>query len=178
VTAQVALGLVLVAALRPVPPTLSNLRHTDTGLRTDHLVQFQLDAGCRRLRIARVSKRCFARCSTTCSALPGVSSATLAVAPVLSDALIGFGYRCRGLFTPVAANRPNAVANAVAPGYFGCGRHTLVRGRGLLRVRYRRRRAASRIVSESFVRQYFPHSDPLGPHRWRSIMDGPPRPLP
>ena len=69
VTAQVALGLVLVAASGLFLRTLSNLRHTDTGFRTDHLVQFQLDAGAAGYDRAR-SKHCFALWSRTCARSP------------------------------------------------------------------------------------------------------------
>ena len=45
VTAQVALGLLLVTAAGLFLRTLENLRHTETGLRTERLVQFHLNAG-------------------------------------------------------------------------------------------------------------------------------------
>jgi predicted permease len=93
-------------------------------------------------------------------ALPGVSGATLAVAPVLSDALIGFGFDADG-YTPAAGERPNAVANAVAPGYFAAVGTPLVRGRDFSESDTSSSRRVA-IVSESFVRKYYPQSDPLG----------------
>jgi predicted permease len=159
VTAQVALGLVLVAASGLFLRTLSNLRQTDTGFRADHLVQFQLDAGAAGYDRAR-SETLFRTVVEDVRALPGVSSATLAVAPVLSDALIGFGFDADG-YTPAAGERPNAVANAVAPGYFAAVGTPLVRGRDFSESDTSSSRRVA-IVSESFVRKYYPQSDPLG----------------
>jgi predicted permease len=159
VTAQVALGLVLVAASGLFLRTLSNLRHTDTGFRTDHLVQFQLNAGAAGYDRAR-SETLFRTVVEDVRALPGVSGATLAVAPVLSDALIGFGFDADG-YTPAAGERPNGVANAVAPGYFATVGTPLVRGRDFSESDTSSSRRVA-IVSESFVRKYYPQSDPLG----------------
>jgi predicted permease len=159
VTAQVALGLVLVAASGLFLRTLSNLRHTDSGFRTDHLVQFQLNAGAAGYDRAR-SETLFRAVVEDLRALPGVSSVTLAVAPVLSDAMIGFGIGVEG-YSPAPGESPNAVANAVAPGYFGVVGTPLVRGRDFSDTDTASTRRVA-IVSESFVRKYFPHDDPLG----------------
>ncbi len=87
-------------------------------------------------------------------ALPGVSSATLAVAPVLSNAMIGFGLDVEG-YTPAAGESRSSVANAVAPGYFGVVGTPLVRGRDFSESDTATSRRVA-IVSESFVRQVLP----------------------
>lgn len=64
--------------------------HADAGFRTDRLVQFQLNpgaAGYDRHRTEAVVRQVL----DAIQSLPGVDSATLAVAPALSNALIGFG---------------------------------------------------------------------------------------
>ena len=159
VTAQVALGLVLVASSGLFLRTLSNLRHTDTGFRADQLVQFQLNAGAAGYDRAR-SEALFRGVVEDVRALPGVSSATLAVAPVLSDAMIGFSLEVEG-YTPAAGENRSSVANAVAPGYFGVVGTPLVRGRDFSESDASTSHRVA-IVSESFVKKYYPNSDPLG----------------
>jgi predicted permease len=93
-------------------------------------------------------------------ALPGVSGATLAVAPVLSNSLIGFGLEVEG-YTHREGEGRLSFANAVAPGYFAMVGTPLVHGRDFTAAdRANSRRVA--IVSESFVRKYYPRENPIG----------------
>ena len=158
-TAQVAVGLVLVAASGLFVRTLYNLRHTETGFRTDRLVQFQINTGAAGYDRAR-SEGFFRQVVDDVRSVSGVSGATLSVVPVLSNALIGFGLDVEG-YVPGAGESRRSVANVVAPGYFAMVGTPLVRGRDFARSDT----AASprvAIVSESFVSKYFPNADPLG----------------
>lgn len=159
VTAQIALGLVLVTASGLFLRTLANLRHAETGFRTDSLIHFNLNAGLAGYDRAR-SEALFGRILEDLRSLPGVSSATLAISPVLSNSRIGFSLEVEG-YTHGEREANTSFANAVAPGYFSMLGVPLVRGRDF---------AASdtatsprvAIVNEVFVRKYFPDRDPLG----------------
>ena len=159
VAAQIALGLVLVAASGLFLRTLYNLHRASTGFRTDHLIQFQLNAGAAGYDRAR-SAALFRSVLDEVLSISGVSGATLAVAPVLSNALIGFGLDVEG-YVPQPRESRMSVANAVAPGYFDMVGTPLLRGRDFSRTDTAVSRRVA-IVSESFVRKYFPSADPLG----------------
>jgi putative ABC transport system permease protein len=159
VTAQLALSLVLVTASGLFGRTLLNLRSADAGFQTERLIQFQLNPGAAGYDRAR-SETLLHEVLDDLQSVPGVGRATLAVAPVLSNALIGFGLDVEG-YPTVEGRRARAAANVVAPGYFGIVGTPLVRGREFSAADTARSRRVA-IVSETFVRRYLPNLDPMG----------------
>lgn len=158
VTTQIALSLVLVTAAGLFGRTVYNLLHADAGFRTDRLVQFQLNPGAAGYDRQR-AESAFRHVLESIQSLPGVDSATLAVAPALDNALIGFGLDVEGYST--RDNRARAAANAVAPGYFRMVGTPLVRGRDFSDADTARSRRVA-IVSEAFVDRYLATVDPIG----------------
>jgi predicted permease len=159
VTGQLALSLVLVAASGLFGRTVYNLLHTDAGFRTDRLAQFQLNTGAAGYDRQR-SEAIFRELLEAMPSLPGVDAATLAVAPVLDNALIGFSLDVEG-YSSQDGSRARATANAVAPGYFRIVGTPLARGRDFeVSDTAQSRRVA--IVSETFVQRYLPNLDPIG----------------
>jgi predicted permease len=159
VTAQLALSLVLVTASGLFGRTLLNLRHADAGFQTERLIQFQLNPGAAGYDRAR-SETLLRQVVDDLQAVPGVARATLSVAPVLSNALIGFSLDVEG-YSNREGRRAQAVANVVAPGYFGIVGTPLVRGREFSAADTARSRRVA-IVSDRFVQRYLPNLDPLG----------------
>ena len=159
VTAQLALSLVLVIASGLFGRTVYNLLHADAGFRTDRLAQFQLNGGAAGYDRQRC-ERTFGHVLDGIRSLPGVEAATLAVAPVLDNALIGFGLEVEGFARPDRRRAP-AGANAVAPGYFGMVGTPLVRGRDFSATDTAQSLRVA-IVSEAFVEAYLPGVDPMG----------------
>jgi predicted permease len=160
VTAQLALSLVLVTASGLFGRTVYNLLHADAGFRTDRLVQFQLNPGAAGYDRFR-TEAAFRQVLDAIQLLPGVDSATLSVAPALSNALIGFGGLDVEGYSSQDGIRPRAAANAVAPGYFRMVGTPLVRGRDFSEADTARTRRVA-IVSEAFVQRYLPTLDPIG----------------
>ena len=159
VTAQLALSLVLVTASGLFARTVYNLRHADAGFRTDRLVQFQLNTGAAGYDRHR-SEAAFRQVLEAVQALPGVDAATLAVAPVLDNALIGFSLEVEG-YSSREGKRAQAAANVVAPDYFRIVGTPLVRGRDFSHSDTAQSRRVA-IVSEAFVKRYFSNLDPIG----------------
>jgi predicted permease len=160
VTAQLALSLVLVTASGLFGRTVYNLLHAEVGFHTDRLIQFQLNpgaAGYDRVRTETALRQVL----ESIQVLPGVDSATLAVAPALSNALFGFGGLDVEGYSSSGGIRPRAAANAVAPGYFRMVGTPLVRGRDFSEADTARSRRVA-IVSETFVQRYLPTVDPIG----------------
>jgi predicted permease len=159
VTAQVALGLLLVTAAGLFLRSLENLRHTDTGFRTERMVQFLLNAGPAGYGREQ-SKVLFSQVLSEFRAIPGVSGATLAVSPLLSNDQIFFGLEVEG-YTHAEGENSVSSANAVAPGYFSALGMTLTSGRDFTEFDTADSQRVG-IVNETFVEKYFPDSNPLG----------------
>jgi len=159
VTAQLALSLVLVTASGLFVRTVYNLRHTDTGFETDRLVQFGLNPGAAGYDRRR-SEAVFGQALDAIRALPGVEAATLSVAPLLDNALIGFSLDVEG-YASQDGSRASARANVVAPGYFRMVGTPLLRGRDFSDADTSASRRVA-IVSERFVQRYLPKLDPIG----------------
>jgi predicted permease len=158
VVAQLALSLVLVTAAGLFGRTVYNLRHADTGFQTDRLVQFQLNPGA----AGYDPQQCvavFGQALDAIRALPGVDAATLAVAPLLDNALIGFGLDVEGYSN--RDSRARAGATVVAPGYFVMVGTPLLRGRDFSDADTAGSRRVA-IVSETFMKRYLPTVDPVG----------------
>jgi predicted permease len=161
VTLQVALGLVLITAAGLFLRTLSNLRNTETGFRTERLIQFYVNAGTAGYDRPR-SEALFREVLNDLRGLPGVSGATLALSPVMANSRIGFSLDVEG-YSHGENERSVSFANAVAPGYFKMLGTPLLRGRDFSEADgFKTQRVA--IVNETFVRRYFPDRDPLGRH--------------
>jgi putative ABC transport system permease protein len=159
VTAQLALSLVLVTASGLFARTVYNLLHAEAGFQTDRLVQFQLNAGAAGYDRHR-SAATFQQMLEAIQSLPGVDAATLAVAPVLDNALLGFGLDVEGYSSP-DGRRAGAAGSAVSPGYFAIVGTPLVRGRDFSEADTAQSRRVA-IVSEAFVQRYLPSVDPIG----------------
>jgi len=159
VTAQVAMGLMLVTAAGLFLRTLTNLRQIEAGFRTEQLVQFNLNAGLAGYDRSR-AVALFDQILKELRALPGVSGATLAVAPVLTGDNIGFALDLVG-YTPPEGERVTASGDAVAPGYFSTLGMTLVRGRDFTDADTENSPRVV-IVNEAFVKQYLADRNPLG----------------
>jgi predicted permease len=159
VTAQVALGFVLVAAAGLFARTLANLRQTETGFRTESLVQFNLNAGLAGYDRSRAIVL-FQQILDDIRALPGVTDVTLAVAPVLTGSRIQFGVDLEG-YTPAQDEFVSANGDAVAAGYFSALGLSLVQGRDFTSADAENSPRVA-IVNEAFVKRYFPNRGALG----------------
>jgi predicted permease len=160
VTAQLALSLVLVTAAGLFGRTVYNLLNTDAGFHTDRLMQFQLNTGAEGYDRHR-SEAALRQVLEALQSLPGVEAATIAVAPVFDNALIGFGGLEVEGFVGEDGARARAMANAVAPGYFRMVGTPLVRGRDFSAEDTAGSRRVA-IVSETFVERYLSRVDPIG----------------
>jgi predicted permease len=159
VAAQLALSLVLVTASGLFGRTVYNLRHTDTGFQTDRLVQFRVNPGAAGYDRQR-SEAVLGQALEAIRVLPGVETATLSVAPLLANGLLGFGLDVEG-YSSRDGTRALAGGNVVAPGYFRMVGTQLVRGRDFSETDTARSPRVA-IVSETFVQRYLPNLDPIG----------------
>ncbi len=159
VVVQLALSLVLMAASGLFGRTVYNLFHADTGFRTERLVQFQLNAGVAGYDRSKTAAA-FRQVLEATRSLPGVEAASLSVAPLLDNGLLGFGLDIEGYKSP-NGRRAGARGNAVAPAYFAMAGTPLLRGREFSEADAAGSHRVA-IVSEAFVDRYLPNLDPIG----------------
>jgi predicted permease len=158
VTVQLAFSLVLLIASGLFGRTVYNLRHADAGFRSDHLIQFQLNTGAAGYDRGR-SEAAFRQVLEGVESIPGAEAATLAVAPMLDNALMGFALDVEGYSG--RNGRARAGATVVAPGYFRIVGTPLLLGRDFSESDTAQSHRVA-IVSEAFVKRYFQNVDPIG----------------
>jgi predicted permease len=161
VTAQVALGLVLMAAAGLFVQTLRNLRATDAGFRTESLVQFHLYPGLNGYDRQR-SQQMFDELLPALREIAGVRSASLGIASLLSGGSISFGVDVEGYQYGERENR-SCISDAVAPGFFAALGIPLLRGRDFSdRDTFNSQRVM--VINETMANYYFKDRDPIGRH--------------
>src|SRR5262249_23210722 len=160
VMAQIALGLILVAASGLFLRTLHNLHTVNTGFRSERLIQFRLNSGLAGYDRDR-SVRLFDQTLEELRTIPGVSGATLGMTSVLSNSRIGFSLEVEG-YTRGEREDISANGDAIAPGYLAMIGTPLLRGRDFTAADTSTSTRVV-IVNEAFVDKYYPTQNPLAP---------------
>jgi predicted permease len=158
-TAQIALGLILVAASGLFLRTLHNLQTVNTGFRSEGLITFRLNSGLAGYNRER-SVKLFSGMLDELRAIPGVSGATIGQTTFLSNSTINFGFEIEGR-TRGEGENISARGDAVAPGYLAMLGTVLLRGRDFTDADTSTSTRVV-IVNEALVDQYFPNQNPLG----------------
>jgi putative ABC transport system permease protein len=155
VVVQVALSLVLVVGALLFVRTLRNLTHLDPGFRQDGIVVANLDyrkAGVAPDAIAALDRRMHERLR----GIPGVDG----VSQVFTVPL-GGNFWNNNVIIGGARQDGNVNFNRVGPGYFQTMRTPLLAGRDFSEHDTLQSTPVA-IVSESFVKKYFPRGDAVG----------------
>jgi putative ABC transport system permease protein len=159
VIAETALGIVLLAGAGLLIRSFNRLSHADLGFNPEHVLTATFDLSETRYNPDQQDQ--FIReLITRIRALPGVSSAAGAMPlPLYQDRWsVSFNL----LDHPVPeANEPNAGIYDVVPGFFETMQIPLLRGR-TFDGRDQRNSPPVMIVTQEFVKQFFPNEDPIG----------------
>ncbi len=184
VVIQVALAMVALVCAGLLVHTLANLRRIDPGFDTRNILVFGLDGRMAGYTEARADSL-YRELREKFSVLPGVTSVSYSWASLLSGSLLMGGFHLPG-----KPDRENGQADRcfVGPGFFATMRIPLQTGRDFTDSDFviARDNAAAgaavalsqgaspgsggaahamplpAIVNEAFVRQFFPHVNPLG----------------
>jgi predicted permease len=159
VIAETALGIVLLAGAGLLIRSLNRLAHTDLGFNPEHMLTATFDLSETRYNLDQQDQ--FIReLVTRIRALPGVSAAAGAMPLPLYEDRWSVSFNL--LDHPVPkANEPNAGIYNVVPGFFETMQIPLLRGR-TFDERDQRNSAPVMIVTQEFVKKFFPNEDPLG----------------
>jgi len=159
VIAETAVGIVLLAGAGLLIRSLNRLAHADLGFNPEHVLTATFDLSETRYNLDQQDQ--FVReLMTRIRALPGVSGAAGAMPLPLYQDRWGISFNL--LDHPVPeANEPDANFYDVVPGFFETMQIPLLRGR-TFDERDQRNSAPVMIVTQEFVKKFFPNEDPLG----------------
>lgn len=188
VVAQVSLAIVALVVAGLLVRTLSNLRGSQLGFDPRNLLTFGLNptlAGYKGGQIQGV----YRDLQEDIAAMPGVTDVTYSYLPLLSGGEWDTDFHLPG--TPEKETH-DALVMPIGPRFFESLRIPLSAGRNFTGADYAA--AAARagrppgalpdptappltiIVNQSFVRQFFPHTNPLGQHVENVLPEDPTRP--
>jgi len=160
VVAEFALALILVAGAGLIIHSFWNVSRVDLGVRTDHILTFVVPVlQDRDTAKAEQIRALYAQLLERIEAVPGVSRAALAPGlPASGSGRLPFAVV--GQPFEDMSKQPTAVFQPVTPGYYETYGVRLVKGR-FLNARDLAGGLRVAMVSEGFVRQYLPGTDPL-----------------
>jgi predicted permease len=161
VTAQVALSFLLLFGAGLFVRSLQNLKTTDTGVALDNLIMFQISPSLSgyddergNLFLQQVVERL--------RAAPGVTSAALAVVPILAGDEWDNSTAVEGHKAKDGENTQSWM-NAISPGYFATMRIPMVEGRDF-RPNDAARQWKVAVVNRRFAEHYFAGKSAVGKH--------------
>jgi predicted permease len=186
VVAQVTISVLLLIGAGLFIRSLRNLRRLDLGMKTEHLVAFNLSpalSGYTPLRTKQFTKQVAERIRTA----PGVSAAAFANMGLLEGNEWDSWITVDG-YTPKPGEVPDPYCNAVSPGYFATMGIPLILGRDFdsRDERYDPPRDEAlhatppyrvAIVNETWVKHYVGNRDPIGRHFGFGIDPGTTTPI-
>ena len=159
IVAQVALSLLLLVGAGLFIRTLYNLQHVNLGFNQENLLLFNLEpqqAGYKDEALVQFYQQLFERLDT----LPGVRMATFGKVALLADDNWYFGILLPGE-TEMTAEKHATNRQAVRENYFATMEIPILSGRGFT-AKDDQHAPKVGIVSQAFVRQFFPNQDVLG----------------
>jgi putative ABC transport system permease protein len=160
VVGEFAMALALLTGAGLAMHSFWNLTRVDLGLRTDHLLSFNLDQADGRFKDPAQIDTYYRQILNRIQAIPGVSAAAAVTGTPLLGTSNGMPFSVVGGPVIDFAQRPGSPFQSVTPDYFKTFGIRVVRGRTLsdqdsatsVRVA---------MVNEEFVRQYLKGLDPL-----------------
>ncbi len=159
---EIALAVFLLVMATLVTRTLINLRGVDVGFTADRILAFDVPQPTSRYPDARASQEFADRLLPRISTLPGVQrAASVLLRPLWGVAGMDWSVTIEGQSPTDAAQNPLTNLEAVSPGYFDTMGIPLVDGRDL-NEGDRDGRTGAAVVSESFVKRFWPVGQALG----------------
>lgn len=170
VAVQMALAIVVLVTAGLLVRTLNNLKHVNPGFETQNILMFSVDprlAGYKGPQIDNL----YRSLQEKFSSLPGVTSTTYTWLPLLSGSLSITSFHKPGM-PPDSTDQVDADELPVGPNFFTTLHIPLQSGRDFTPADFAVAAASSRdnpgmapipaIVNQTFVRRYFPNTNPLG----------------
>jgi len=161
VVAQVAVSLILLVAAGLFVRSLSRLNHVYLGYERENLLLFRVDAAAAGFK-GPAATRLYQELLARISAIPALRGATVSHNGLFSHSESGDPISVEG-YTPKPGEELDSRFDHVGPKYFSTVGIPLLMGREIEpQDSVGGTRAA--VVNQTFVRQFFPNTNPLGKH--------------
>jgi predicted permease len=160
VIVQVAICTVLVAAAGLLVRTLRELRSVDSGFDPVHVVTFTTDPGLMGYSASQ-SRALWVNLQARVRDLPGVVAVGESSRPVMRGSGIKSTVAPAGQSVPLS-DFLNTSLNEITPEYFDAMGIRIIRGRNFRAADIDVTKPIPAIVNETFVRRFFPDTDPVG----------------
>jgi len=167
VVSEVALSLVLLIGAGLLLKSFVNLLRTDPGFDPAKVVALDIPLSRDRYNSEEKQALFFNQLTDRVQAIPGVEAAGVVNNVLLSNNIDVLSFNVAGRLPYPPGTNAQANYTVVSPGYFGALRIPLRRGRAFT-DQDRTGTPPVMLVSEAFVRTYFPNEDPIG---LRLILD-------
>ena len=170
VIGEVALSLLLLVVAGVLVEDFLSLLHSKLGLRTDHVLTFQVETPYSRCACRSQASSFYQNIVDRLRAAPTVK--TVAAVDTLPMDETGYGAAFGIEGEPKVADLANTLVqyNAVTPGFFHAMGVPIIRGRDF-DDEDRSTSPPVAIVNDTLARQFFPLHDPIG-HRFKDVYGG------
>jgi predicted permease len=158
-TVQIAMSMALLVPAGLFAKSLFNVSRVDLGLKTDHMVLFGLAPELNSYTTER-TRQLFERIEDEVGALPGVTSMSVAMVPVLAGDNWGNSLVVEG-FEAGPDTNTNASFNGVGPGYFKTMSIPLMSGREFTRADVFGSPKVA-VVNQAFAKKFNLGANPVG----------------
>jgi predicted permease len=160
VVAQVAVSLILLVAAGLFVRSLSRLSEVHLGYNRENLVLFKVDGAAGGYKGAAAT-RLYQELLKRIAAIPGVRGVSVSHNGLFSHSESGDPIAVEG-YTPKPGEGMHSRFDFVGPGYFSTVGIPILMGREIEPQDSSGIRAA--VVNQTFARQFFPNTNPLGKH--------------
>jgi putative ABC transport system permease protein len=163
VVAEFGLALALLAGAGLAIHSFWNLSRVDLGVRTDHILTFNLPVAPKRFAQSQQIVAFYRQLLDKMRALPGVSQADVSTATPLSDLHFGLPFQILGQPPHDSNSRIFAIFQMATPDYFKTFGIQLLKGRTFTAADIDGSPRVA-IVNEHFANTYLSGADPIGQH--------------
>ena len=161
VVTQITVSLVLLVAAGLFVRSLQKLGDIDTGFDPDRVLVFQVPAPVAEQPLTAEQRRnLYTQMLARAETVPGAHAASASFAGLFTRGTWGNVIAVEGL-VPRSGVTPRSFANAITPRYFEVMQIAVLRGRGFTDADHERA-AKVAVINETFARQFFANTDPLG----------------
>ena len=165
VVAEMTLAVVLLVGAGLLIHSFVRLINVDPGFNPERVVAFNLSLPSTKYQYERDVRAFATRLTDRIQQMPGTREVGITFGrPLSNTGLIRTTFEVKGWAPSTPDNRHTSQVHMTSPGYFRAMGIPVLRGRVYTPAENRLDAAPVIVVSESFVRKYFPNENPLGKH--------------
>ena len=163
VVAEMTLAVMLLIGAGLLIHSFVRLLNVNPGFNPERVVTFNLSLPGTKYKAERQVRTVATELTQRIAQLPGARAVGITFGrPLDNSGMIRTTFEVKGWAPSTPQNRHVSEVHATSPGYFGAMGIPVVRGRLFDDAENRPDGPGAIVVSEEFVKKYFPHEDPIG----------------